>query len=106
VGFTPGSKPGDPANLKQQIIAYIPKKLLVFRNLRSTGGPPGAAVYPELAIVMQLAPLQGGETEVTLSQVGYRQGKDFDALYGFFKVHNPEYLADLKAFAEHPSKRP
>jgi hypothetical protein len=35
-----------------------------------------------------------------LSQVGYRQGKDFDALYGFFKSHNPQYLADLKVYAE------
>jgi hypothetical protein len=36
--------------------------------------------------------------------VGYGAGADFDALYGFFKSHNPEYLADLKAFCEHPPK--
>jgi uncharacterized protein YndB with AHSA1/START domain len=101
VGFEAGARPGDPTNLKQQITAYLPERLLVFRNLPSTGGPPGAAVYPQLAIVMELRPLPGGDTEVVLSQVGYRQGKDFDALYAFFKSHNPEYLAGLKAFAEH-----
>ncbi len=100
VGFAAGAKKGDPSNLKQQITAYIPEKLLVFRNLPSAMGPPGARVYPELAIVMQISALPGGDTEVSLSQVGYRQGQDFDQLYAFFKTHNPEYLATLKAFAE------
>lgn len=102
VGFTPDAKPGDPANLKQQITAYVPGRLLVFRNVPSQGGPPGAAAYPKLAIVMELTALPGGDTEVSLSQVGYGRGGDFDALYGFFKTHNPEYLAALKAFAEKP----
>jgi uncharacterized protein YndB with AHSA1/START domain len=100
VAFDPKGKPGDPANLKQQITAYVPERMIAFRNLASSVGPPGFAAYPELAVVMELRPLAGGDTEVVLSQVGYRQGKDFDALYGFFKSHNPEYLADLKAFAE------
>jgi uncharacterized protein YndB with AHSA1/START domain len=100
VAFTPGAKPGDPTNLKQQIVAYVPERLLVFRNLPSQGGPPGAAAYPKLAIVMELSARPDGGTEVSLSQVGYGTGADFDALYGFFKTHNPEYLASLKAYAE------
>ncbi len=100
VGFQPGAKPGDPANLKQQIVGYLPERLLVFRNLPSAGGPPGAAVYPQLAIIMEIAPQADGASEVSLSQVGYQQGADFDALYRFFKTHNPEYLAALKAYAE------
>ncbi|HEY0436827.1 MAG TPA: SRPBCC domain-containing protein, partial [Phenylobacterium sp.] len=83
VAFTPGGRPGDPANLKQQIVAYVPERLLVFRNLPSQGGPPGAAAYPKLAIVMELAARPDGGTEVSLSQVGYGTGADFDALYGF-----------------------
>src|ERR1019366_6817771 len=105
-GFGAGAKPGDPANLKQQITAYVPDRLLVFRNLPSSVGPPGFSVYPQLAIVMELRALPGADTEVVLSHVGYQQGKDFDALYGFFKRHNPEYLADLKAFAERTVKGP
>jgi uncharacterized protein YndB with AHSA1/START domain len=100
VAFDPKGKPGDPANLRQQITAYVPERMIAFRNLASSVGPPGFAAYPELAVVIELRPLAGGDTEVVLSQVGYRQGKDFDALYGFFKSHNPEHLADLKAFAE------
>jgi uncharacterized protein YndB with AHSA1/START domain len=100
VAFDPKGKQGDPANLKQQITAYVPQRMIAFRNLASTVGPPGFQVYPQLAIVIELRPLPGGDTEVVLSQVGYRQGADFDALYGFFKSHNPEYLAELKAYAE------
>ena len=101
VAFNPKAKPGDPPDISQEITAYLPGRMIAFRNLK-TPPAPGAAVYPKLAIVMQLTPLSGGDTEVSLSQVGYGQGADFDALYGFFKGHNPQYLADLKAFCEHP----
>jgi hypothetical protein len=36
--------------------------------------------------------------------VGYGQGSDLDALYGFFKSHNPEYLVALKAFGQGSAK--
>jgi uncharacterized protein YndB with AHSA1/START domain len=104
VAFDPKGKQGDPANLRQQITAYVPERMIAFRNLPAPVGPPGFPAYPELAIVMELRPLTGGDTEVVLSQVGYRAGKDFDALYSFFKSHNPEYLADLKAYAERVAK--
>jgi uncharacterized protein YndB with AHSA1/START domain len=104
VAFDPKGKPGDPANLKQQITAYVPERMIAFRNLPAPVGPPGFPVYPQLAIVMEFKALPGGDTEVVLSQVGYRTGKDFDALYGFFRSHNPEYLADLKAYAERAAK--
>jgi uncharacterized protein YndB with AHSA1/START domain len=104
VAFDPKGKPGDPTNLKQQITAYVPERMIAFRNLPAPVGPPGFPVYPQLAIVMELKALPGGDTEVVLSQVGYRQGKDFDALYSFFKTHNPAYLADLKAYAEHAGR--
>lgn len=98
VSFKPDGKAGDPGNLKQEITAYIPDRLIVFRNVSSPA--PGAAVYSQLAIVLQIEPQADGTSEVSLSQVGYRQGKDFDDLYGFFKTHNPEYLASLKSYAE------
>ena len=100
VSFDPKGKPGDPANLKQKITAYVPQRLITFQNQPSPVGPPGHEVYPQLAIVLELKPVGAGETEVVLSQVGYGPGKAFDALYGFFKGHNPEYLADLKAWCE------
>ncbi len=103
VAFNPKAKAGDPPDLSQEIVAYLPGRMIAFKNLK-TPPLPGAAAYPKLAIVTVLSPLSGGDTEVSLSQVGYGAGTDFDALYGFFKGHNPEYLADLKAYCEHPPK--
>ncbi|MFL5298065.1 MAG: SRPBCC domain-containing protein [Phenylobacterium sp.] len=97
VAFDPNGKAGDPGNLKQEIVAYMPERLIVFRNVQNPG--PGGAAYRRLAIVLELAPVDGG-TQVSLSQVGYRTGPEFDAMYDFFGTHNPEFLADLKAFAE------
>jgi uncharacterized protein YndB with AHSA1/START domain len=104
VSFDPKGKPGDPSNLKQKITAYVPGRMIAFQNQPSPVGPPGHEVYPQLAIVMELKPVGAGETEVALSHVGYGQGAAFDALYGFFKSHNPEYLADLKAYCERLAK--
>jgi len=99
VSFAPSAKAGDSVDLSQEITAYAPGRMIAFRNLK-TPPVPGAAVYGQLAIVLELNPLPDGDTEVALSQVGYRPGADFDALYGFFKGHNPAYLADLKAYCE------
>lgn len=100
VSFDPKGRPGDPSNLKQKITAYVPERLITFQNQPSSGGPPGAKAYPQLAIVIELKPIGAGETEVVLSQAGYGRDSDFDALYGFFRTHNPEYLAELKAYCE------
>lgn len=99
VSFDPKGKRGDPANLKQEITAYLPERLLVFRNLHNPGAPGGAA-YGRLAIILELTPEAAGQTKVTLSQVGYQKGSEFDAMYAFFATHNPEFLNDLKAFVE------
>jgi uncharacterized protein YndB with AHSA1/START domain len=96
--FDPKGRPGDAGNLKQEIVGYVPERLLVFRNV-SAPPLPGSALYPKLAIILELRPAGEGGTEVVLSQVGYG-GADFDGLYGFFKTHNPDYLVELKAYAE------
>lgn len=99
VAFHPAWKPGGPVDLKQEIVSYVPERLLVFRNVQAPP-LPGAAAYPKVSIVIELRPAGEGRTEVVLSQVGYGTGADFDALYGFFKSHNPEFLTNLKAFCE------
>ncbi len=103
VAFDPKSKPGDPVDLSQEITAYVPGRVIAFRNLKNLGLAGGAA-YGRLAIVLELTPVGGGNTDVSLSQVGYGAGRDFDALYDFFNSHNPEYLSDLKAFVERKPK--
>lgn len=95
-GFSASTKPGDKDNIQQQILAYIPERLIVFRNLQAP--VPGAEAYKKLAIIVEIKDLGGGDTEVRLSHAGYGSTKDDDALYAFFKEHNPEYLADLAAY--------
>jgi uncharacterized protein YndB with AHSA1/START domain len=75
VAFDSKGKAGDPGNLRQQITAYVPNRLIAFRNLPMQGGPPGFAVYPQLAIVIELTTAEGGDTEVALSQAGYGRAR-------------------------------
>lgn len=87
---------GDPTNLRHEILAYAPERLLVFRNVQAPPGLPGAEVFGDIRILVQFEDLGGGDTRVTLSQTGYRQGAGYDALWAFFHPHNAELLETLK----------
>jgi uncharacterized protein YndB with AHSA1/START domain len=96
VVLDPGRRLGDPANLRHEILAYIPERLLVFRNVQAPPGLPGAEVFGDTRIVLEFEDLGDDDTRVTLSQTGYEKGAAFDALWGFFHPHNAEMLEALK----------
>jgi uncharacterized protein YndB with AHSA1/START domain len=100
VVLDPRGKLGDPGNLRHELLAYAPERLLVFRNVDAPAGLPGAEVFGQTRIILQFEDLGGGDTKVTLSQTGYGQGAAFDALWGFFHPHNAEMLETLKTSFE------
>jgi uncharacterized protein YndB with AHSA1/START domain len=104
VVLDPGRRLGDPANLRHEILAYVPERLLVFRNVQAPPGLPGAEVFGDTRIVLEFEDLGGGDARVTLSQTGYGQGAAFDALWGFFHPHDAEMLETLKAHFENPAR--
>lgn len=100
VVLDPKRKLGDPANLRHEILAYAPERLLVFRNVQAPPGLPGGEVYGETRIVLEFQPVDTGWTRVILRQTGYGQGAAYDALWGFFRPHNAEMLESLKTHFE------
>lgn len=100
VVLDPKRKLGDPANLRHELLAYAPERLLVFRNTNAPPGLPGAEVFGQTRIILQFEDLGGVDTKVTLSQTGYGQGAAYDALWGFFHPHNAEMLETLKTSFE------
>jgi uncharacterized protein YndB with AHSA1/START domain len=100
VVLDPKRKLGDPANLRHELLAYAPERLLVFRNTNAPPGLPGAAVFGDTRIILQFEDLGGGDTRVTLNQTGYGQGAAYDALWSFFHPHNAEMLEQLKRHFE------
>ena len=98
--YDPAGHLGDPQNIKNQIIAYIPKRLLVFRNVQAPDQLPGRRAYGDTVKTLEFTALSPDATRVTVSGMGFGQGADFDALYAFFSGGDGEMLTVLKRAME------
>jgi uncharacterized protein YndB with AHSA1/START domain len=94
--YLPAAKIGDPDNIRNQIVAYVPERLLVIHNVHV---PKGAPFKPEIIdkirTVVELEDLGDGRTRIVESGVGYGEGADFDAMYKHFSDGNAEEFGDL-----------
>lgn len=95
--YDAAAKLGSADNIKNQITAYVPQRLLVMRNVQAPTGFPGAAEFAKTAVVIELAEVTPQSTRVTLSGVGYGPGPVFDNLYRQFEWANAYSLAELKS---------
>lgn len=98
--YNPNGRLGDPQNIKNMFIAYVPERLLVFRNVQAPDGLPGKAVYGATAKTIEFQVIGPNETRVTVSGIGFAPGEDFDKLYRFFSRGDGEMLVALKAAME------
>ena len=97
--YDPAAKPGDPGNIQNQIVAWIPNRLVVLKNLKAPAGFEHADLFAKTATIIELT-AEGGGTKVTLSGVGFGPGPGFDALYAGFSWGNAYGLENLKRAVE------
>jgi uncharacterized protein YndB with AHSA1/START domain len=102
--YNPKGHLGDPQNIKNMFIAYVPERLLVFRNVQAPDGLPGKAAYGATAKTIEFQAIGPSETRVTVSGMGFGAGEDFDKLYRFFSHDDGEMLVALKTAMEKGAK--
>ena len=95
--YDPAGHIGDADNIRQAIVAYVPDRLIVFRNVQAPSGLPGRAAYPQTVKVLEFADRGDGTTRVTISGIGFGTGADFDRLYAFFQPGDGAVLKALDA---------
>lgn len=95
-GYAPGSAAGAPGNIGNQIVAYVPGRMLAIRNVKAPPGFPHAAEFAETATVMELDPVGDDQTRVTLTATGFAPGPAYDTLYAFFRQGNGLTLETLR----------
>jgi uncharacterized protein YndB with AHSA1/START domain len=96
--YSLSGKIGDPDNIRNQIVAYVPYRMIAFHNVHV---PKGAPFKPEVIGQIRTIVLfedMGGRTRVTESGVGYRDGKDFDEMYAHFRSGNAEEFTALATY--------
>jgi len=98
--YDPKGHIGDPQNIRNAFIAYIPGRLLVFRNVQAPDGLPGKEDYGKTVKTVEFESLGPNRTRVTVSGIGFADGKGFDQLYAFFSQGDGQMLLSLKKAME------
>ena len=90
------AKLGDPGNIRNEILGYVPDRLLVIRNVQAPPGFADPELFRRTVTIIELAPLAADHTRVTITNAGYGAGERFDTLYQHFEWGDAYTLAALK----------
>jgi len=101
--YRAGSRIGDPDNIRNQVLCYIPLEMLALKINLTAAFPEGPRNAGTLFAVMTFKQLEPKRVLVTESMLGWGQGPDWDKTYGLFEWGNAYTLGQLyKRFVEGP----
>ena len=92
---------GQPGNIKNSIVAYVPEQLLVLRNVQAPPNFQHAEDFGKTVTVINLRRISKTRTQVELDGVGFLNAPSFDALLKQFRYGDSWTLEHLKRAAEH-----
>lgn len=90
------AKVGDPYNIKNRIVAYVPERMLAIRNVQAPAAFPHRDLFSRVSTTITLEDLGQGRTRVQITAVGYGKEPGFDVLYRHFEWGNAYSLNELK----------
>lgn len=94
--YNPAAKPGDRDNIRNQIVTFIPDRLIVLKNVQAPTGFPGVEVFQKTATVIEFEPLSGGHARVRITNTGYGTNAEAQTVFDNFEWANAYTLAELK----------
>ena len=90
------AKLGDPNNIKNAIVSYIPDRLLIIRNVQTPTGFVDSSLFQKTVTMIEFVPLDAKNTRVTLTNAGYGPGVGFADVYSHFEWGNAYTLHELR----------
>jgi len=89
------AKQGDPANIRHEILSYLPGEMLSLRVVQVPPQFPYRELMDGMWAVFTFEDAGEGRTRVTSAGAGYLEGEGYDTLYGFFDQGNAMSLRQL-----------
>lgn len=86
--YDPKSHLGDPGNIRNEVISYVPDRMLSIRVAQTPPGFAHADVARAVWTVIEITDLGQNRSRVSTSMCGWKSGADWDALYTFFERDN------------------
>jgi uncharacterized protein YndB with AHSA1/START domain len=99
--YTATAVRGQPGNIKNSIVAYVPEQLLVLRNVQAPPNFEHAEDFGKTVTAINLRSITKNRSQVELDGVGFLATPAFDALLKNFKFGDSWTLEHLKHAAEH-----
>jgi hypothetical protein len=98
--YTATAARGQPENIKNSIIAYVPEQLLVLRNVQAPPKFEHAEDFGKTVTVINLRLISKTRSQVELDGVGFLATPAFDSLLKKFRFGDSWTLEHLKRAAE------
>jgi len=99
--YTATAVRGQPGNIKNSIVAYVPEQLLVLRNVQAPPNFEHAEDFGKTVTAITLRSISKDRSQVELDGVGFLATPAFDNLLKKFKFGDSWTLEHLKRAAEH-----
>ena len=95
--YDPAAALGSSATIRNEIVALVPRRLLVIRNVQAPPNAPfDAPTFQRLQTALRFDSVDAANTRVTLDNAGYREGALYDGVYRHFLVGNKWTLEQLQ----------
>ena len=94
--YNPQARIGDPNNIKNEIVAYIPGKMLAIRCVQAPEKFEHKKEFFATATILELAAIDDKTTRVTATSVGFKPGEAYDSLFAKFRWGNAYTLEKLR----------
>lgn len=94
--YTDKAVVGDPNNIKNEVVAYIPGRMLAVKNTQAPKTFPYPKEFATTATVFELTPEGPDATKITATGVGFGEGKGYDWLLEKFEEGDAWALDQLR----------
>jgi uncharacterized protein YndB with AHSA1/START domain len=94
--YDSNAKIGDPGNIKNGIVAFVPDRILVIRNIQAPPDFADPELFQRTITVIEFTAIDSRNTRVIITNAGYGAGERFDTLYRHFEWGNAYTLHALK----------
>jgi len=79
---------GNPQNIKNQILGYVPNKLLILKNIQAPGGFISPELMEKLVSIFEFEAIADEKTKIIIYGVGYGNDEESKKLINFFYQGN------------------
>lgn len=94
--YNPKAKAGDTNNIKNQIVAYVPGRMLAMRCVQAPAGFEHKDEFFATATVLEIIPVDKTKSKVVATGVGFRPGEAYDDLFKKFRWGDAYTLDKLR----------